>query len=232
MRTWRHMFAVTSDKTIEAAAQGGAHEQAERPRRGRTEAERNAVRQRRVNRLERRWWARKGINLFLVWHLFALTIWLAPSNSAIVQSPLGVGLVRSYMTLTSFAQSWSMFSPYPDRLDVTMEAQITYADGEKRSWFFPRMAHMGYVRRYQEERWRKLVEVATHGNSQALWLAMARYAARANNTDRRNPPVSVLLFQHSRLIPPPGAPLPPIQVRPLQTPNGAFVTPIHPEDLR
>lgn len=226
------MFVITSDKTIEAAAQGGAHEQAERPRRGRTDAERNAVRQRRVNRLERRWWARRAVNLFIVWHLFALTIWLSPSNSAIGQSPLGVGLVRSYMTLTSFAQSWSMFSPYPDRLDVTLEAQITYADGEKRSWFFPRMAHMGYARRYQEERWRKLVEVATHGNNQALWLAMARYAARANDYDGQNRPVSVMLIQHSRLIPPPGASMPPIQITPLQTGSGPFVTPIHPEDLR
>lgn len=204
----------------------------EAPTRGRTEAERNAVRQRRVDRLTRRWWARKAVSLFIVWHLFALTIWLTPSSSAIDQSPLGVGLVRPYMTLTSFAQSWSMFSPYPDKLDVTLEAQITYADGEKRSWYFPRMAHMGYVRRYQEERWRKIVEVATHGGSQALWLAMARYAARANNYDRGNRPVSVVLIQHMRLIPPPGDSMPPLRVSPLQTPNGPFVTPIHPEDLR
>ena len=226
------MFVITSGEVGEEEAQGIADNHAERPLPGRTEAERNAVRQRRVNRLERRWWARKAINMFIVWHLFALTIWLVPSNSAIVQSPLGVGLVRSYMTLTSFAQSWSMFSPYPDRLDVTLEAQITYADGQKRSWFFPRMAHMDYVRRYQEERWRKMVEVATHGNNQAVWLGMARYAARVNNHDRRNRPVSVELFQHSRLVPPPGGPFPPVQTTPLQTGSGAFIAPIHPEDLR
>jgi len=222
------MFVVTSDEEIvEERA-----EEAPSPVHGRTEAERDAVRLRRVGRRERRWWARKAVNVFIVWQLYALMIWLVPSQSALVQSPVGVGLVRTYMTLTSLAQSWSMFSPYPDKLDVTLEAQITYLDGTKRSWYFPRMAHMGYARRYEEERWRKLVEVATHGNSQSLWLSMARYAARANDDDPKNRPVSVVLFQHMRLIPPPGTPMPPVRVSPLQTPNGPFVVPIHPEDLK
>ena len=229
MQTWKVMFVVTSDERVEEEAHEKAHDGDVR---GRTEGERDAVRQRRVNRLERRWWARRAINVFILWHLFAMAIWLSPSNSALVQSPVGVGLVRSYMTLTSFAQSWSMFSPYPDRLDVTLEAQITYADGEKRSWYFPRMQRMGYARRYEEERWRKLVEVATHGNSEALWLAMARYAARANNYDSQNRPVSVVLIQHMRQIPPPSTPLPPYRVSPLQTRSGPFVLPIHPEDLQ
>lgn len=211
------MFAGTFDKNLTGP-------------KDRTPDQRNAVKLRRVTRLERRWWGRRVINLFLAWHLFALFVWLTPSSSAIVQGC--VGTVRPYMTLTGFAQSWSMFSPYPDRLEVTLEAQITYLNGEKRSWFFPRMTTMGYVRRYQEERWRKLVEVATHGNTQVLWPSLARYAARVNNDDAQNPPVSVELFQHSRQIPPPGGLLPPIKAVPLQTMNGASITPIHPEDLR
>ena len=196
----------------------------------RTQEERNAVKQRRVSRLARRWWGRRLINVFLAWHLFALTIWLIPANSAIVQGC--VGTVRPYMTLTGFAQSWSMFSPYPDRLEVTLEAKITYQNGEKRSWFFPRMAQMSYVRRYEEERWRKLVEVATHGNTQVIWPALARYAARVNNFDPQNRPVSVEMIQHSRQIPAPGGLMPPIKAEPLQTSFGASITPIHPEDLR
>ena len=209
-----------------------AEQSVERPVRGRTEAERDAVRLRRVGRRERRWWGRVAVNVFIAWQLYALMIWLVPNQSALVQSPVGVSLVRMYMTLTSLAQSWSMFSPYPDRLDVTLEAQITYRDGSKRSWFFPRMAHMGYARKYEEERWRKLVEVATHGNSQPLRLSMARYAARANDPDPRNPPVNVVLIQHSRMIPPPGTPLPPVRVSPLETADGPFIVYIHPEDLK
>lgn len=226
MRTWKRMFVVTSDEEMIEERAAGA------PPSIRDQAERDAVRLRRVGRLERRWWGRAAINVFLVWQLYALMIWLVPSSSAVVQSPAGVGLVRMYMTLTSLAQSWSMFSPYPDRLDVTLEAQITYRDGSKRFWYFPRMAHMGYAQKYEEERWRKLVEVATHGNNPVLWLSMARYAARANDIDPKNRPVNVVLLQHSRMIPPPGTPMPPVRVSPLETPNGPFVVAIHPEDLK
>ena len=91
---------------------------------------------------------------------------------------------------------------------------------------------MGYARRYQEERWRKLVEVATHANSQAVWVGLARYAARVNDHDSHNRPVSVLLLQHSRIIPPLGISMPPVQITPLQAGTGPFVLPIHPEDLK
>jgi hypothetical protein len=196
---------------------------------GRSEEERRQVKQRRVNRLEKRWWKRRAVNLFLLWHAFALFMWLMPSGSPIVQAC--VGMVRPYMVVTAFAQSWSMFSPDPDRMDVYLEAQITYANGEKRSWEFPRMSHLGYVKRYEEERWRKMTEVATHGGNHNLWPALARYAARVNNPDPQNPPVSVELFQHSRMIPPPGQPIPAYIVAPLQTGIGPSITAIHRGDL-
>ena len=93
------------------------------------------------------------------------------------------------------------------------------------------MVHFGYVKRYEEERWRKMTEVVTHGSNQNLWPMMARYAARVNNPDPHNPPVRVELIQHSRLIPPPGQAIPPYTVAPLQTNHGPSVTLIQPEDL-
>ncbi len=196
---------------------------------GRSEEARRQVKQRRVNRLEKRWWKRRLINLFIVWHAFALFVWLMPSGSAIGQA--FVGVVRPYMTVTAFAQSWSMFSPNPDHLDVFLEAKITYANGQVKSWEFPRMVHYGYVKRYEEERWRKMTEVVTHGSNQNLWPMMARYAARVNDPDPHNPPVRVELIQHSRLIPPPGQTIPPYTVAPLQTSHGPSVTVIQPGDL-
>lgn len=197
---------------------------------GRTLDERQRVKQRRVNRLEKRWWKRRIINGFLIWHAFALFIWLVPGNSAIVQAC--VGMVRPYMVVTAFAQNWSMFSPNPDHMDVYLEAKITYADGETRFWDFPRMVHMNYVRRYEEERWRKMTEVATHGGNHNLWPSLARYAARVNDFDPQNPPVSVELIQHSRIIPPPGQAIPRYIVAPLQTGSGPSITAIQPGDLR
>ncbi len=196
---------------------------------GRTEEERRLVKQRRVNRLEKRWWKRRAVNLFIIWQAFALFVWLMPGDSAVVQGLVGV--VRPYLVVTAFAQSWSMFSPSPDHLDVYLEAKITYANGQTKSWEFPRMTHLGYVKRYEEERWRKMTENVTHGSNQNLWPMMARYAARVNNPDPNNPPVRVELIQHSRLIPPPGQAIPPYTVAPLQTNNGPFITIIHLGDL-
>lgn len=204
---------------------------------GRAGEDRDRVRQRRVDRLERRWGARKAINLFIVWHLFALAMWLLPDHSS-SPSPIvegSLGMVRPYMTLTGFAQSWNMFSPEPDKMDVYLEAEISYRynpNGKPRLWLFPRLARMSYSRRYEEERWRKLVENATHGSNTLLWPPLARYAARVNNYDAQNPPVSVKLIEHSRIVPPLGEPIPPYTVEPLQTGHGPSITPIRPEDLR
>ncbi len=217
-------------------AEDALDEEAQQEKNSRSEDEqqqldeaRRQIKQRRVNRLERRWWKRAAINAFLLWHGFALFVWLMPGNSAVVQ--FFVGAVRPYLTVTAFAQSWSMFSPNPDHLDVYLEAKITYAHGEVKSWEFPRMTHLGYAKKYEEERWRKMTEVVTHGSNQNLWPVMARYAARANNPDPKNPPVKVALIQHSRLIPPPGQAIPPYTVAPLQIGAMPSVTTIRPEDL-
>ena len=197
---------------------------------GRTDDEKRRVKQRRVNHLEKRWWLRRAVNLFIIWHMFAVFIWLMPSNSALVQ--LCVSTVRPYMVMTAFAQSWSMFSPNPDQMDVYLEAKITYANGRVKSWEFPRMVHFSYAKRYEEERWRKMTEVVTHGSNHQLWPIMARYAARQNNPDPSNPPVSVVLIQHSRIVPPPGQPIPAYAAIPLQDRVNPAVTIIHPGDLK
>lgn len=196
---------------------------------GRSKEQRDRVRERRVARVERRWWGRVVISLLVIWHAFALFIWLMPSNTPVVMAFLGP--VRSYLVGTGTAQSWNMFSPNPDRTDVYLSAQITYADGSVRPYMFPRMASMDYARRYQEERWRKFTEVGTHSVQPVIWAALARDAARVNDTHPNNRPVSVMLIRHSREVPPPGVPLPPYLESPIHTSDGPFILPIRPEDL-
>ncbi len=195
----------------------------------RSPEQRDRVRERRIARVERRWWGRAAISLLVFWHAFALFIWLMPANTPIVQACLGS--VRPYLVTTSMVQSWQMFSPNPDNTDVYLTAQITYADGSDRSYTFPRMATMDYAKRYREERWRKFTEVATHSVQPGLWAAAARYAARVNDTNPNNRPVSVELIRHSRQVPPPGVPLPPYLVLPIRTSDGPFILPIRTEDL-
>lgn len=146
------------------------------------------------------------ISLFILWHLFALTIWLLPYSPGLVENSLRV--VRPYMTVTGFRQSWEMFAPLPDRLDAHVQARITYAGGQVRLWDFPRMQNMGYARRYQRERFHKLIENAHRDQYSYLWPYLARYAARCNNILPGHPPVSVELIRYYRIIPPPGLPAP------------------------
>ena len=65
-----------------------------------------------------------------------------------------------------------------------------------RSWVYPRMADMGYIERYRSERFRKLIELGHPDEHRVVWPSLARYAARRNNIDPRNPPVSVALVRH------------------------------------
>src|SRR5437016_2880346 len=87
-----------------------------------------------------RGWGRLVINAFILWQLFALTIWLLPA-SELRQSC--VGLVQPYMAFTGLTQRWAMFSPNPDDVDAYIEARIIYADRHVRRWIYPRMIDMG-----------------------------------------------------------------------------------------
>jgi hypothetical protein len=173
--------------------------------------------------LARRRWGRVLINAFILWHLFALTIWLLP-ESALRESCIGV--VSPYMTLTGFMQSWGMFAPNPAGVEFYIEARVTYADGRVRRWVYPRMVDMGYIERYRRERFRKLIEMANPDENRVVWPSLARYAARRNNTDPRNPPVSVAMVRHFRAIPPPGLPFGPYQTYMF------YEAPVLPGDLR
>jgi len=91
----------------------------------RNEEEKEIVRDRRVARLERRWYRRLLISVYLVLHLCALTIWLLPPSSGLNHGL--IGLVRPYITFTGLEQSWQMFSPNPDGTDAYMAANINTA---------------------------------------------------------------------------------------------------------
>ena len=204
------------------------------------EALREQVYRRRVRRLVRRAWRRRLLNAFILWHIGCVTLWLLPYSAEIVQRmvPPGYTPVRCYLTFTGFMQGWNMFSPNPDNLDVWPEAHITYADGSTKVWVYPRMVKMGYVERYKRERFRKWVEVSTHNGTPLIWREMARYAARINNTRPHDPPVSVALWMHDRIVPPPPQAIPPYNYEPYRQADPVthktvpFVLTVTPEDLR
>lgn len=185
---------------------------------------REDIRKRRVARLERRWHMRKFINLFILWHLSAIIIWLTVQNSSLSQRLIFI--VKPYVIATGMTQNWSMFSPNPDTTDLYMSADIHYKDGTNVTWDFPRMVKLGYFERYERERFRKLVEVTHVDADRGLWPSMAIFAARQNYHNKLNPPTVVILSRHFRTVPAPGQPVAQFQ---------SFVMlkqPIFPSDLQ
>jgi hypothetical protein len=167
----------------------------------RTEEERRRVRYRRMLRPTVQYWRRVGLTIFIIWHLFAIAMWLMPSSYL---ESHALTVVRPYMTATGFMQGWNMFAPNPWTEDLYVEAQVHYADGTERTYTFPRMERLSIWRRYQKERWRKYIEVAQQDGYSFLWPAMAKFAARSIRFNAANPPVTVDLVRHYRIIQAPG----------------------------
>jgi hypothetical protein len=168
-------------------------------------------------------WGRALINAFILWHLFALAIWLMPA-SAIWQTC--IDWVRPYITFTGFMPTWSMFAPTPPSRDFYVEARITYANGQLRSWKYPRVGDPGPLDWYRNERFYKLIENGQLEENRMVWPSLARYAAQRNNIYPHNPPVSAALVRYFVDVPPPGAPFPPYHTYVF------YETPILPQDLR
>ena len=134
------------------------------------------------------------LSAVLAFHLVAITCWCLPLNSLLPGRIKEA--VRPYMLWTGLFQAWDMFAPEPPRLNFYLEAEITYRDGQKRVWKFPRMQDLGLMERYSKERYRKFAnEHLRVDESALLWPDAARYVARLNN-DPANPPVLVQLVRY------------------------------------
>jgi hypothetical protein len=141
------------------------------------------------------------ISAFIAFHLLAVLCWAFPSNSLLVG---GVKkLVTPYMLWAGLFQSWDMFAPNPRSLNIYVTAEITYANGQRRVWEFPRMEKLGLVDRYFKERYRKWANDNLRLDENArLWPDAARYIARLN-AEPGNPPVEVRLKRSWQQIPGP-----------------------------
>ena len=86
--------------------------------------------------------------------------------------------IRPYMLWSGLFQAWDMFAPNPMKLNSYVEAEVSFRDGSRRIWSFPRMNEIGYVDRYFKERYRKFAnEYLRMDVHSALWPDAARYIA-------------------------------------------------------
>lgn len=147
--------------------------------------------------------ARIALTAFVAFHLFVIVIWSMPLDIALVVQAREA--VKPYVLWTGLFQKWDMFAPDPSKLNNYVAATLTYRDGSRSEWEFPRMENLGYVDKYFKERYRKYAcdNLRLDARS-ALWPDAARYIARLNTSNAANPPVEVDLVRHWSEIAPPG----------------------------
>jgi len=140
-----------------------------------------------------------AINVFLVFHILAISCWALPMNSPLILQCRN--LVRPYFLWAGLFQSWDMFSPAPKAANGYLEAIIIYKDGSTQLWTFPRMEQLSLTERYFQERYRKYEETLANSLYSGLWPDAARHVARLNNRASNPPKTVMLVFRWSEIIP-------------------------------
>jgi hypothetical protein len=141
-------------------------------------------------------------------------------------------LTRAPVEVTGLWQHWKMFAPEPLRMNIYLDAEVTYRDGTKTTWTFPRSEEMGLSQRYLNERWDQWKNYIRGDSHKALWKDAASYIARRTLKDPRNPPVSVSLARHWANVPaPPQEGFVPLRQEMTYSSYTFFKTPIEAADL-
>src|SRR5579862_7446895 len=116
--------------------------------------------------------------------------------------------IQLYLFTTGTWQYWDMFAPNPANMDWWMDAVVTYRDGSKKVYQYPRMYLLSLPEKYVKERYRKFFERAHVDDYQYLFPPVAQRIALLNYNDPRNPPVKVALRRHWLGIEAAGTPQP------------------------
>ena len=173
------------------------------------------------------------VNAFIVGHVVAIAAWSTPGP--VQPAPLRAlnRMIAPYMLRSGLWQGWDMFAPDPLAINVDVEAEVTFRDGSRVTWVFPRMEELSYVERYRKERYRKWRERVRGDAFRTTWPDTARYVARLH--DRPDHPVAAvaLMRRWVEISPPVGPRLPP-RLRVVVPVHGYrfFVYPLTPGTLR
>lgn len=108
--------------------------------------------------------------------------------------------VDSYLSFFSIYQDWMMFSPNPTRMDSYLSAEVSFTDGTKSTYQFPRTTDLNIVQKHMYgEKFRKLISESIRRNKNSfMWHDTARFAIRQTmiNNEFEKMPLKVKLFRH------------------------------------
>lgn len=164
------------------------------------------------------------VKLFVLFHVFAITVWSLPNPRRPVMlgtvEPYGSdwilfynwqylkqGSPLKYYTVSMGAwQSWDMFAPNPASVDLWGNAEVEFQDGSVRPYPYYRIYSLPIPVKYFRERFRKFFERASDSGHMYAWGPFAQRVALEMDTLPGNPPVRVRLFRHTQELKGPGKP--------------------------
>ncbi|MES2920416.1 MAG: hypothetical protein V4819_02650 [Verrucomicrobiota bacterium] len=87
--------------------------------------------------------------------------------------------VDPFLDVTGLWQgTWQLFAPNPDKIDIRMTAEITYADGSTRSWESPDWRDMSSGQKFVNFRAMEYFDNVRRNDNSAAWGSLADYLAR------------------------------------------------------
>ena len=101
-------------------------------------------------------------------------------------------------------QSWQLFAPEVDKMNVRMSATFRYVDGEERAWQSPDWPDMGSLEKFVRFREMEFVDAVRQDANAGAWASYARFLERRYGHPNKELS-SITLRRHWVTVPPPTA---------------------------
>lgn len=141
------------------------------------------------------------VQLFIVWNLFALTVWVAHPGPG----PLSA-VVNCYMLFTGLCQNFSVFSPDVNTASADIVADVKLSDGSIVTWRYPQNSDASLWEKPFKERYREFsTAMLAPANRSILKNAAMKIAREVQAKNPAKQPVEVTLKVVWREVSLPGA---------------------------
>lgn len=131
--------------------------------------------------------ARRWPTILVVAYALAAFSWTIP-DGLFPPKPAIDRLSAGPFLLLGLWQAWDMFSPDPRTADICVEMRCTNRDGTNDRRMLSDMIAMGFLERWQKDRWRKYFNDHLRLDAERrLWQPFAEYAVRRLREEGENP---------------------------------------------